>query len=429
VIGIRSEAGARWGIFTAVPLAGAQGEKLDGAVLMFVDITDRKNAEEERLRLEAQVQHAQKLESLGVLAGGIAHDFNNLLTGILGNVSLAKMKVPAGSGFVESLDRVERAAERAAELTNQMLAYAGKGSFVVGSIALNAVIRELVPLLGSSVSKKARLEYALDPELPEIQGDRSQIEQVVMNLITNASDALEDGEGAIALRTGVTRDVRGRDREVPFVVLEVADDGKGMNEETRARMFDPFFTTKFTGRGLGLAAVQGIVRGHGGSIRVETRPGEGTKFTILFPAGRSERVEPAERLPADARPGSGTILVIDDEESVREVARTSLELAGYGVVLAKDGIEGVETFRSRKGDVAAAVVDVSMPRMSGEETLVRLRALDPALPVLLTSGYTEQAARESLTARAAAAFIQKPFRAAQLVEAVEVLLERKPASR
>jgi CheY-like chemotaxis protein len=391
---------------------------------MFVDITDRKNAEEERQRLEAQVQHAQKLESLGVLAGGIAHDFNNLLTGILGNVSRATMKVAPGSELAVSLGRVERAAERAAELTNQMLAYAGKGTFDIGSVAVNSVVRELLPLLQSSVTKKAKLEFELDPALPDIEGDRSQIEQVMMNLITNASDALDEGEGIIRLRTGVTRDVRGAERDTPFVTLEVSDTGKGMDDETRARMFDPFFTTKFTGRGLGLAAVQGIVRGHRGSIRVETRPGEGTKFTVLFPADPRSRIAPEGGAPrADVR-GTGTVLVVDDEEIVREVIRSALEDAGYQVLLANDGIEGVETFRARASDVVAVVVDVSMPRMSGEETLRQLRAIAPAVPVLLTSGYTEQAARERLAADVAA-FIQKPFRSSDLVEKIGRLLQSR----
>jgi CheY-like chemotaxis protein len=250
-----------------------------------------------------------------------------------------------------------------------------------------------------------------------------------MNLITNASDALDDGEGTIGLRTRVTRDVRGRDRGDPFVVLEVEDDGKGMDDETRTRIFDPFFTTKFTGRGLGLAAVQGIVRGHGGSIRVDTRRGEGTRFTILFPAGGRERVEVVAPKPAAASRGAGTVLVIDDEEAVREVARAALEDAGYRVRLASDGIEGVEAFRDGNGEIVAAVVDVSMPRMSGEETLARLRAIDPVLPVLLTSGYTEQAARESLAVKDAAGFIQKPFRASELVEKIGKVIERDPKSR
>lgn len=433
VIGVKRSDGILWGIFTAIPLAGPGG-KLDGVVVMFVDITDRKRAEEERRRLEAQMQHAQKLESLGILAGGIAHDFNNLLTGILGNVSLALMKVAPGSDLAVRLGRVERAAERAAKLTNQMLAYAGKGRFLIGSFALNPLIQELVPLVQSSVSKKAKLELELDSELPEIEGDRTQIEQVVMNLITNASDALEGKEGVIRLRTGFASEAQGLDLDSrekshsSWVLLEVSDTGAGMDEGTRSRIFDPFFTTKFTGRGLGLAAVQGIVRAHRGAIRVESQPGCGTTFTVLLPAGESESERRTPPAPTRGVQGSGTVLVVDDEETVRDVARAALESAGYEVLLAGDGFEGVQRFRERMGDVVCLIVDVSMPRVDGEETVQQIRALSADIPVLLTSGYTERDARERFARGDVAGFIQKPFRAEELVEKVAHLLQDRGRS-
>ncbi len=414
VIGVEKPDGLRWGIFTAVPLDGGEG-----AVVMFVDITDRKKAEEERRSLEAQVQHAQKLESLGVLAGGIAHDFNNLLTGILGNVSLALTKLPPGSDLTSTLGRVERAAERAAELTNQMLAYAGKGSFVVGSVDLDSVVRELLPLLQSSVTKNAKLELDLDTAIFEVDGDRSQVEQVLMNLITNASDALEENEGIIRLRTGLVQDDAG-----PHVLLEVSDTGSGMDEETKARMFDPFFTTKFTGRGLGLAAVQGIVRSHRGVIRVETEVGKGTRFTVLFPAGRRQKGEVEPAAVSREVHGTGTVLVIDDEEAVRDVARAALESAGYRVLMAEDGVRGLEAFGAGGTDLVCVVVDVSMPRMNGEETFRRLRSIDPAVPILVTSGFTERDARERFSGNDVAGFIQKPFRATELVNKISRLGRR-----
>jgi CheY-like chemotaxis protein len=387
---------------------------------MFVDVTGRKRAEEERRSLEAQVQHAQKLESLGVLAGGIAHDFNNLLTGILGNVSLALSKLPPGADLASTLGRVERAAERAAELTNQMLAYAGKGSFIVGSVDLNSVVRELLPLLQSSVTKHAKLELDLDPTISEIDGDRSQIEQVVMNLITNASDALEEKEGVIRLRTGLTLEKR-IDARDPQVFLEVFDTGAGMDEATKARIFDPFFTTKFTGRGLGLAAVQGIVRSHRGAIRVETELGKGTRFTVLFPMGQRQKPG-VERTSAsrDVR-GSGIVLVIDDEEAVRDVARAALESAGYRVLVAEDGLRGIEAFEGGGAAFVCVLVDVSMPRLNGEETFRRLRSVDPSVPILVTSGFTERDARERFSGSDVAGFIQKPFRATELVDKVSRL--------
>ena len=429
VVGVEKPDGVRWGIFTAVPLG--DGEAGRGAVVMFVDITDRKKAEEERRSLEAQVQHAQKLESLGVLAGGIAHDFNNLLTGILGNVGLALTKLPAGSDLATTLGRVERAAERAAELTNQILAYAGKGSFVVGSVDLNSVVRELLPLLQSSVSKKAKLELELDPAISAIDGDRSQIEQVVMNLITNASDALQDEEGVIQLRTGHTGQTDNGDHTKttgglePGVFLEVSDTGSGMDEETKARIFDPFFTTKFTGRGLGLAAVQGIVRSHRGVIRVLTERGRGTRFTVLFPMGRMRKRDVPPSASLSETHGAGTVLVIDDEEAVREVARAVLESAGYRVLAAEDGLRGVEALGAG-GEIVCAVVDVSMPRMNGEETFRRLRALDPSLPILVTSGFTERDARERFSGLDVADFIQKPFRVRELVDKISRHGRRTP---
>jgi signal transduction histidine kinase/ActR/RegA family two-component response regulator len=414
-----------WGFFNAVPLTVSGGGDVEGAVLMFVDITDRKRAEEERRSLEARVQHAQKLESLGILAGGIAHDFNNLLTGILGNVSLALDGLAEDAPLLGNLRRVERAAERAAELTNQMLAYAGKASFVVGPLSLNAVVRDLVPLLGSSVSKKAQLDYELDPTLPDIEGDRSQIEQVVMNLITNASDALDSGEGRIRIRTGSTESELGGARRGDggeWVFLEIADTGSGMDEPTRQRIFEPFFTTKFTGRGLGLAAVQGIVRGHGGRIRVESRVGDGTRFVVLLPVAAS--LARSVDLATDAEPravGAGTVLVIDDEEAVREVAATALELAGYDVLSASDGLEGVALFEAHCETIVAVLLDASMPRMGGEDALARIRAFAGQVPVLVISGHSERDAVARFEGAGIEGFLQKPFRAEQLVAKVHRL--------
>jgi PAS domain S-box-containing protein len=419
VMGIRGPDGIRWGIFTAVPLGSASRGSLEGAVLMFVDITDRKKAEEERRSLEAQMQHAQKLESLGVLAGGIAHDFNNLLTGILGNVSLAMRKLRPGSDLTTTLGRVEQAAERAAELTSQMLAYAGKGSFDVGSLDLNLLVRELLPLLRSSVTKNARLELEFDPGIAEIDGDRSQIEQVVMNLITNASDALEGKEGVIRLRTSSV---------ASSILLEVSDTGSGMNEDTKARIFDPFFTTKFTGRGLGLAAVQGIVRSHYGRIQVESEPGKGTSFTVVFPEGRKPKL--GVEVPARPREirGAGKVLIIDDEEAVREVARAALESAGYHVSVAEDGLQGLNVFAASPAEFVCVLVDVSMPWMNGGEAFRALRAVDPFVPILVTSGFTERETRERFAGSDASGFIQKPFRATDLADKVSRLRRARRSS-
>jgi CheY-like chemotaxis protein len=277
-------------------------------------------------------------------------------------------------------------------------------------------VRELLPLLQSSVTKNAKLELELDPAITEIDGDRSQVEQVLMNLITNASDALEQNEGVIRLRTGLIGDERG-----PHVFLEVSDTGSGMDDETKARIFDPFFTTKFTGRGLGLAAVQGIVRSHRGVIRVETEVGKGTRFTVLFPAGRRPKAELETATVSREVHGTGSVLVIDDEEAVREVARAALESAGYRVLMAEDGVRGLEAFAAGGADLACVVVDLSMPRMNGEETFRRLRSLDPSVPILVTSGFTERDARERFSGNDVAGVIQKPCRATELVEKVSRL--------
>jgi PAS domain S-box-containing protein len=261
-----------------------------------VDITDRKMAEEESRRLEAQVQHAQKLESLGVLASGIAHDFNNLLTGILGSASLAALKVPPDSPAAQQLSRVLAAAEKATELTSKILAYAGKGEFVLVPSDLNQIVEGVIPLVQPSLAKATSIQLALAPNLPAIEADSTQLQQVVVNLLTNAAEA---AASEIVVRTGAL--AAGELSPNPSVFLEVRDDGSGMDEPTKSRIFDPFFSTKFTGRGLGLSAVAGIVARHGGRIRVESAPRRGTTFTVLFPSKRSDEASGPEPDPGEER--------------------------------------------------------------------------------------------------------------------------------
>ncbi len=265
-----------------------------------VDITDRKRAEDERRRLEAQIQHSQRLESLGVLAGGIAHDFNNLLTGILGSTSLAMMKVPPDSPAAAQLARVLASAEKAAELTNKMLAYAGKCQLLLVPSDLNGLVQEVLPLVRASLGQAVSIRLDLAPNLPSIDADASQIQQVLVNLLTNAAEAFAR---EVVVRTGAM--TASESSRHPSVFLEVTDDGTGMDELTRARIFDPFYTTKFTGRGLGLSAVAGIVNGHGGRIRVESSRERGTSFTVLFPTVGSRSPEPSEltaQPPGELRP-------------------------------------------------------------------------------------------------------------------------------
>jgi len=401
----------------------------------FFDITDRKKAEEAQRALEAQVQRTQKLESLGVLAGGIAHDFNNLLMGILGNADLALLEAPKDSPIRENLKGIENAARRAADLARQMLAYSGKGRFIVEPIDIGSVLAEIGHLIAASVSKKAVLKYNLAPDLPTIEADATQLRQVFMNLITNASEALGENSGTITVTTGVMdcdRDyLRGTylDEELPeglYVFSEVSDTGCGMDGETRTRIFDPFFTTKFTGRGLGLAAVLGIVRGHRGAIRVYSEPDKGTTFKILFPV--SERnVKPLVQQagPASVWHGEGIVLLVDDEETVRTVGRQMLEKAGFQVLTAVDGREAVKIFENQADEISCVLLDLTMPNMDGEETFRELHRIKDSVCVILSSGYNEQEAVNRFTQSGLAGFIQKPYQYAHLTQKLREVLEPK----
>jgi signal transduction histidine kinase/CheY-like chemotaxis protein len=395
---------------------------------LFDDQTEARRARAERERLQERIQQSQKLESLGVLAGGIAHDFNNLLVGILGNVDLALARCPPGEPLRPYLLRAETATQRAAELTNQMLAYSGKGRFVVAPVDLTALVGEMANLLATVVAKTAVLRYALAPGLPPVEADPTQLRQLAMNLITNASDALEGRAGVIAVSTSLV--TVGPDQLAgmhfgdalsagPCVCLEVSDTGSGMDPETGARIFDPFFTTKEKGRGLGLAAALGIVRGHHGALGVRSAPGAGTTFRVLFPAlpagAREGRGAAAPGASSRARLSSpGTVLVVDDEAAVRAVAREMLEEGGYRVLEAVDGVEGLEQFRRHLREIRAVLLDMTMPRMGGAEAAGRMHGIAPEVPVILCSGYTEEDTVTHLSGRAAAAFLQKPYRAQDL---------------
>lgn len=402
-----------------------------GALL---DVTERRRAEEKERQLEAQIQHAQKLESLGVLAGGIAHDFNNLLMGILGNAGLALLELPPDSPVRRNLLQVERAAQRAAELTSQMLAYSGKGKFVVTTVHLSQIVGEMVSLLGTVISKKATLDLRLSEQVPPIRADATQLRQVVMNLITNASDALEDQAGTITLSTGETligpeagdgAYLTGEVAPGRYAFVEVSDTGKGMDEATLARIFDPFFTTKFTGRGLGLAAVLGIIRGHRGAIRVDSRPGRGSTFRVLFPAAEPVETESSQdregRLPLAA---SGVILVVDDEAHVRDVARQALEKAGFLVLCAEDGRQAVELYSQNFADVSIVLLDMTMPEMDGAATFAALRRIREGVRVILSSGYDEREATSRFSDGQLAGFLQKPYTPQNLIAKVWEVLWR-----
>jgi PAS domain S-box-containing protein len=390
-----------------------------GLVAVCRDVTVAKRQEQMREQMDRKLRDTQKLESLGVLAGGIAHDFNNLLTGILGNVSLARMERLDSTRRETYLAQIEAASVRAADLCRQMLAYAGRGQFAVRAIDVNAIVDDTLPLLQVSISKKASVKLNLAERVPAVSGDLTQLRQVLMNLVINASDAIGEATGTIVISTGaahvtpeyLARTVSSPDvEEGDYTFIEVSDDGLGMTRETMARIFEPFFTTKFTGRGLGLSVVLGIVRGHRGALTVYSEPGRGSSFKMLLPAvaGPPDAFEPWPRVDI-AWKGAGEILVIDDEEPVRNVAAAMLGQLGFTVSVTTDGAEGLALFRTFPERFAAVLLDLTMPSLSGDETFRELRATRPDIRVLLMSGFNEQDAVAKFVGRGLTGFLQKPF--------------------
>jgi two-component system, cell cycle sensor histidine kinase and response regulator CckA len=398
-------------LINASPIRDEEGN-VTGALIAYRDITERK-------RFEENLRETAKLESLGILAGGIAHDFNNLLTGVLGNAALLVGELPAGSPAADQARTVMEAAEQAAKLANQMLAYSGRGRFILELIDLSAAIRQTATLIASSIRKGVEMKLDLAPDLPLVEADPAQIQQLVMNLVINAAEAIDSAEGSVRVVTGV----RGEQ-----VQLEVADTGSGMDEATIARIFDPFFTTKFTGRGLGLAAAQGIVRGHKGTISVRSEPRRGTTFTVLLPASTSRRVEIPAR-PQHAGDARGVVLVVDDEAVVRITARRALERRGFSVLEAPNGAEAARLLREDPAGVSLVLLDMTMPGMTCEDTLDAIRAAAPQLPVILSSGYSESEALQRFRAYALAGFLQKPYTADTLAHRVATALSRVNQSR
>jgi len=386
-----------------------------------IDITELKRAQD-RLR------DAQKLESLGVLAGGLAHDFNNLLVGVIGNASLAQDALPTNHPAFEMMARVVRSGEQAAHLTRQMLAYSGKGRFLVEPLNISELIPEISSLVQPSISKKIALQLDLKADLPPVDADRGQMQQVFMNLVLNAAEAIGSSAGLISARTGVRELGDDYVRQHPeavglrpgtYVEVQVADTGCGMDDATKARIFDPFFSTKFTGRGLGLAAVAGIVRGHKGAIEVTSERGRGSRFNILFPA--AERAAEV-RSPAAGDTtfhGTGTILVVDDEEAVREVAKQALTRYGFSVLLADSGLAAIDVFKREPRPISLVLLDLSMPGMSGEEVLPELRRIRPEVKVVVSSGYAEAEAMRIFDGHRVSGFIQKPYTFVRLAEKVQ----------
>ena len=428
------------GMFVDVTVCGKISYQPDGAVrqthCMLQDVTDTKRAESERKKVEEQMRHVQKLESLGVLAGGIAHDFNNLLMVILGNADLALSELSPVSPARENILAIEKAARRSAELCKQMLAYAGKGRFVVQSINLSEIVQAMTHMLEVSISKKNVLKYNLPPNLPMVEADISQMRQVIMNLVINAAEAIGDRSGVISITTGAMEcdiaylaNTFVYEQHLPegvYCYIEVSDTGCGMAEEIKARLFDPFFTTKFTGRGLGMSAVLGIARSHCGAIKVYTEPGRGTTIKVLIPAQAASNRQPTV-IPIYAEPcfAGKTLLLVDDEETVRTVGRQMLERMGFTVIPAKDGREALDIFRERHQQIDCVVMDLTMPHMDGEEAFREMRRINNNARVVLSSGYHEQEVTQRFKGKGLAGFIQKPYTMAPLRDLMKSVFESK----
>jgi PAS domain S-box-containing protein len=403
------------------------GDQIDGVLGASIDITDR-------VRMEDALRQAQKMESLGILAGGIAHDFNNLLVALLSQMSLALSKLPADSPARDHIEKAVTAAERAAALTRQMLAFSGRGQFAQRPINFNDLLHDNLHLFEVALPKNVQLRSKLAEALPLIDGDTGQMQQVIKNLIINAGEAIGERPGVVTVST-YPQAIGGDDAAwwkytgellAPgqYVTLEVHDTGTGMDPETLSRMFDPFFTTKFTGRGLGLAAVLGIVRGHKGGLQVDSAPGTGTLFRLIFPVSATPPVEQAthEELPR-IEPTGQVILVIDDEEPVRIAVTDILELAGLSVITAADGEEGIALFREHRPDIRLVLLDLSMPGLSGEETFNQLCQIDPAARIVLSSGYNELEVTRRFAGLGVTGFIQKPYDAVALTNAIQRYLK------
>lgn len=396
------------------------------------EVTQIARLEESLHILERRFHDSQKMAGLGLLASGIAHDFNNLMTVVLGNTELAL--IDQANSPTEMLEEIKRTTLRAAELANQMLVYSGKTTVQIDRINLSSVVKEMASLLDISISKKVNIEYCLAENPPLIEGDVSQVRQITMNLITNASEAIGDCEGVIAisihevnLRPGDLKGVlpEGQVLQGRYIQLEVSDTGDGMSPETLSRIFDPMFTTKITGRGLGLASLLNAVQRHRGAVTVESEEGAGTVFRVYFPAQLSDDIEESIEFDdlGEVWKGYGTVLISDDEEAILEVTRSLLERIGFRVITAADGVETVDRYMENAEDITLLLIDLNMPRLNGLESVQRIRHIKPNLPVLFMSGYPCEKEIQRLLDQPRIDFLKKPFLSRDLIEGIRKVME------
>ncbi|MFA7059718.1 MAG: response regulator [Pedobacter sp.] len=423
------------GVFdiTVSPLHNAEGQ-LSGCVHVARDVTERKRAEEERLAFDQQFQQTQKLESLGVLAGGIAHDFNNILTIILGHCYIVDQDIDSGMDQKTHVKHIEKAAGRAAELCRHMLAYAGQNELVQTRINLWLLVDENVKMLRSAIKKNVNFELDLKYDVPEISGDSAQIQQVVMNLIINAAEAIGDENGTINItlkKTTVSTDQADKDfwgnaiHAGNYACLTVSDSGCGMTVETQKRIFEPFYTTKFTGRGLGMSVVLGIIKSHDGSLQLSSMPGVGTTFKIFLPLTAVPDILETKLTfdSVSSVKARGAILLVDDEEELRIIGTSLLKAMGYSVMIAPDGREALEIYHEQRAGIDLILLDLLMPEMGGVHMYRRLREISPSLPIIVCSGYSVEEILEDIYSDKYSAVIQKPYNPDQLRNTLMKLLD------
>jgi len=404
-----------------------------GVVFTALDITATRKLEEEQLALEVQMQRTQKLESLGVLAGGIAHDFNNILVSILGNADFALSELSPSTPVRPYIKEIVSASKRAADLCQQLLAYSGKGRFVIERLNLKELVEQMLHMLEVLISKNVILKCRFADQVPPVEADATQLRQIIMNLVINGSEAIENRSGVISINTGVMecdeeylRTTFITEGLAPgiYSYIEVADTGKGMDTDTREKIFEPFFTTKFSGRGLGLAAVLGIIRGHHGAIKVYSEPGTGTTFKVILPASLDDSgMYEKESMERGAEWHSeGLILLVDDEETVRVVAKRFLQSFGFDVLTAEDGRVAVDLYTEHHARIDAVLMDLTMPRLDGEAAFSQMRVINPDVRVIFSSGYNEQEVTERFIGKGVIGFIQKPYLMAELKEVVKKVM-------
>jgi PAS domain S-box-containing protein len=417
----------RWFEWASVP---ATDQSLLFAVAR--DVTARKNAEEEKLLLEQQFQQAQKMESLGVLAGGIAHDFNNILAIIMGNCSLAQRDTVNTAKYLKEM---EKATDRAAALCRQMLTYAGKAQLTRSQVNLRVLVDEMIAMLKATLPRNVIIKPDLRTDCPHIHGDASQIRQILMNLLINASEAIGESQGEIRVSlvniivtVGREKDYHGK--EIPagdYVRLEVTDTGCGMDEETIGRIFEPFYTTKFTGRGLGMSAVLGIIAAHQGALQLYSQIGRGTTFKVYLPSDDGGAHSDLETTPAAPWHGSGTVLLVEDEEMVKSVANDLLAMLGFTVIEASNGKEALELYRNNASGITLVITDMGMPVMDGYTLFRELKRLDPALPIIISSGFGDSIVTTRIAKEDIDGLISKPYNFERLREVVKSVLVGRSA--